>query len=73
MDELLEEGKDAIDSPGSPTQPDLPPQDYILGEMKNIHFCSSFIYCDFIPLFRLTIKGCCFHITTLKNYLFTIR
>ncbi|KAG1689104.1 Beta-parvin [Nymphon striatum] len=32
VNELLEEGKDAIDSPGSPTMPDLPPQDYVLDE-----------------------------------------
>ncbi|XP_064489009.1 uncharacterized protein LOC135400924 isoform X2 [Ornithodoros turicata] len=32
--ELQEEGKHAIDSPRSPTLPDLPPQDYILDEME---------------------------------------
>ncbi|CAN8022728.1 unnamed protein product, partial [Ixodes persulcatus] len=32
--ELQEEGKNAIETPGSPTLPDLPPQDYILDEME---------------------------------------
>lgn len=32
MQEVQQEGKYAIDSPGSPTMPDLPPQDYILDE-----------------------------------------
>lgn len=34
VNELTAEGKNAIDSPGSPTQPDLPPQDYILDEFE---------------------------------------
>lgn len=34
MVELQEEGKNAIDTPGSPTLPELPPQDYILDEME---------------------------------------
>uniref|UniRef100_A0A023FL22 Putative alpha-parvin n=1 Tax=Amblyomma cajennense TaxID=34607 RepID=A0A023FL22_AMBCJ len=32
--ELQEEGKNAIDTPGSPTLPELPPQDYVLDEME---------------------------------------
>ncbi|XP_050047957.1 beta-parvin-like [Dermacentor andersoni] len=34
MVELQEEGKNAIDTPGSPTLPELPPQDYVLDEME---------------------------------------
>lgn len=34
VNELQAEGKNAIDSPGSPTSPDLPPQDYILDEYE---------------------------------------
>jgi hypothetical protein len=31
VQEVQEEGKHAIDSPGSPTAPDLPPEEYTLG------------------------------------------
>lgn len=32
VQEVQEEGRYAIDSPGSPTAPDLPPEDYALGK-----------------------------------------
>jgi parvin len=31
VQDVQEEGKHAIDSPGSPTAPDLPPEEYTLG------------------------------------------
>lgn len=33
VNELTTEGKNAIDSPGSPALPDLLPEDYILGNL----------------------------------------
>lgn len=33
VNELTTEGKNAIDSPGSPALPDLLPEDYILGKL----------------------------------------
>ena len=33
VNELTTEGKNAIDSPGSPAPPDLLPEDYILGKL----------------------------------------
>lgn len=35
MQEVQEEGKYAIDSPGSPTATDIPPEEYDLGKICN--------------------------------------
>ncbi|XP_067145096.1 beta-parvin isoform X2 [Centruroides vittatus] len=44
--ELQAEGKHAIDSPGSPTIPDLPPQDYILDEYEERSMIEPISYED---------------------------
>lgn len=39
VQEVQEEGKHAIDSPGSPTAIDHPPEEYDLGKPPNSSFC----------------------------------
>lgn len=46
VNELQAEGKNAIDSPGSPTLPDLPPQDYILDEYEERSMIEPISYED---------------------------
>ncbi|XP_023237638.1 beta-parvin-like isoform X1 [Centruroides sculpturatus] len=46
VNELQAEGKHAIDSPGSPTIPDLPPQDYILDEYEERSMIEPISYED---------------------------
>lgn len=42
VNELTTEGKNAIDSPGSPALPDLLPEDYILGKLVLIfNICTN--------------------------------
>uniref|UniRef100_T1JB75 Diacylglycerol lipase-alpha n=1 Tax=Strigamia maritima TaxID=126957 RepID=T1JB75_STRMM len=46
VQEVQDEGKDAIDSPGSPTSPDLPPQEYILDEKEERSMIEPQSYLD---------------------------
>lgn len=46
MQEVQEEGKYAIDSPGSPTATDIPPEEYDLGKICNyIHKLGETLCC----------------------------
>ncbi len=45
MQEVQEEGKNAIDSPGNPMAPTLPPEEYALG-----NYFFFFFFCEFFSL-----------------------
>lgn len=44
VQEVQDEGKYAIDSPGNPLAPDLPPEEYALGKLKGISYLLEQLY-----------------------------
>jgi hypothetical protein len=49
VQDVQEEGKHAIDSPGSPTAPDLPPEEYTLG---SLHFVATLNKAQSVYIFK---------------------